>query len=263
MKIKLLTLTAIMAAISLCASAQITTGEPSAKVIRTGNRAQAGDFGLYLGVKTDMFKDIFDSDVSLKALPLINFKYMGSDHSELRLGFEFYQTSEKIKGDAIVTEDTTTEINNRDGQTDVMFYPGYAYHFGRHNILDVYVGVELPLGWSSNSNISGTQLGETMQTTKITKRSFVIGIGAFVGLQAYIANLPLAIGIEYGISSRFDTGLKYKNEITADGKTQTYYEVDQTAFNNLNINDESYKKLSAKKGDIGNQVRLTFTYYFK
>ena len=37
--------------------AQLTTGKPSAKVIRTGNRAQAGDFGLYVGATSNMFKE--------------------------------------------------------------------------------------------------------------------------------------------------------------------------------------------------------------
>lgn len=32
------------------AFAQITTGKPSAKQIKTGNRAEEGNFGIYLGV---------------------------------------------------------------------------------------------------------------------------------------------------------------------------------------------------------------------
>ena len=48
--------------------AQITTGQNTSKVVRTGNRAQEGNFGLYLGATTDMFKKITDSgEVQLTA----------------------------------------------------------------------------------------------------------------------------------------------------------------------------------------------------
>ena len=36
----------LLQGMSVPAFAQITTGKPSSKVIRTGNRAEAGDFGL-------------------------------------------------------------------------------------------------------------------------------------------------------------------------------------------------------------------------
>ena len=78
--------------------AQITTGKPSSKVIRTGNRAQAGDFGIYLGATSDMVQ-AFDKDVNFSALPLINFKYMVTNQLEARLGLELYKTSKTLKGE--------------------------------------------------------------------------------------------------------------------------------------------------------------------
>jgi hypothetical protein len=73
----------VITALALCmgfmtATAQITTGESSSQVVRTGNRAEAGDFGLYLGATSDMFKNIVDG-FDVQALPLLNFKYMISD----------------------------------------------------------------------------------------------------------------------------------------------------------------------------------------
>ena len=245
--------------------AQLTTGNPSSKVIRTGNRAKAGDFGIYLGATSNMFKSMFDDNVSLSALPLINFKYMVSDQFETRLGVELYKTSERLKGDmqTITEEETvsTTAYKNIYGNSQAMLYPGIAYHFSRRNLLDVYVGAELPLGWSSDRSI----LESGDMTSHTTKSSFVIGLGAFIGLQAYIADLPLAIGVEYGISSRFDTGLKYKNEFTSDGETQTYYTPNLEDFKFLDGIDQEdrFEKLKAKKGEIGSQFRLTLTYYFK
>lgn len=262
MKLKFLLLALFCAGI-MTSHAQITTGKPSSKVIRTGNRAQAGDFGLYVGATTNMFKDAFDGDVKLTALPLINLKYMTSDQFEVRLGLELYNTSEKLKGDVISEQDelgnySTYEMLNKRGSGRFMFYPGIAYHFSKKNLVDVYVGAELPFGWNTERAIQQIDANEN----KYTKSSFVIGLGAFIGIQAYIANLPLAVGVEYGVSSRFDTGLKYKTETTTPAGTQTWYTADNSEFKTIQ-SDDRFENLKAKKGQIGSQVRLTLTYYFK
>ena len=79
---KLTFLFAAMLAVST-AFAQISTGEPHSSVIpRTGNRPQAGDFGLYVGasvtqiidfVKLNKNKDFTEN--AFWALPAINLKY--------------------------------------------------------------------------------------------------------------------------------------------------------------------------------------------
>lgn len=243
--------------------AQITTGKPSSKVIRTGNRAEAGDFGLYFGATTPMFKSLFDKDMSLEALPLINFKYMASNHVEARLGLELYKTSTRLNGDmksSSSANDGTSSVKNTNVDANVMLYPGFAYHFSKLNIFDVYVGAELPLGWNRESNVSTSSYDSERHETTRSKNSFVIGLGAFVGVQAFIADLPLALGVEYGVSSRLDTGLKYKYVSTSGETTQTIYSPDPSAFPGNNGN---YTKLNARKGEIGGQLRLTITYYFK
>ena len=259
MKTKALFLAVLIALGStLTAHAQLTTGEPTAKVIRTGNRAKRGDCGLYIGATTTMFGNIFNDDVEMQPLPLINFKYMSSNHLELRVGLEAYKLSEKLKGDVNSGTNTITKVSQKYGESTLLLYPGLAYHFSRLNILDVYIGAELPLGWNANS-IKST--GESY-TSNTTKRSFVLGLGAFVGLQAFIADLPLALGLEYGISSRLDAGLKYKNETVVDNKTTISYSPSGN-FNYIHATSDEYEKLKARKGEIGGQLRLTLSYYFK
>jgi hypothetical protein len=244
---------------ALAANAQITTGEPTSKIIRTGNRAEKGDFGLYIGATTSMFGNIFKEDVQMVPLPLLNLKYMATDKFELRVGLEAYKLSEKLNGDIRTADNTYMIANQKYGENNVMLYPGFAYHFSRLNILDVYVGAELPLGWNTN-NVKSVATSYQSQTTK---RSFVIGLGAFVGLQAYIADLPLAIGVEYGISSRLDTGLKYKTEVTRDNQTTVTYSPSIGDFTNLKPAGDGYERLQARRGEIGGQLRLTLSYYFK
>lgn len=262
----LLVLALCIGAIST-ASAQITTGEPSAKTIRTGNRADEGCFGLYIGATSDMFKGVFNSNVNVKALPLLNLKYMSSDQNEWRLGLELYESSERIRGVYKDEESDDKQIwRERFVESSAMFYPGWAYHFSRNNILDVYAGVEVPFGWqsatSTNKYDAEINYEASKDYTTVKKSSFVFGIGAFVGVQAFIANLPLAVGLEYGISSRFDAGLKYKTTVVTNDKTQVLYSPDLNEFNHIG-NDDYYTNLQAKRGKIGNQFRLTLSYYFK
>lgn len=259
---------------ALPAVAQMTTGKPSAKVIRTGNRPEAGDFGIYLGMTSEMFNGIIDKELQMQALPLINFKYMVSDQFEARIGLELYKTSSSLKG--TYTQDVDEQSfslpeSTRNSNSNAMFYPGVAWHFSTKNILDIYVGAELPIGWDSSTSLdeSGTvEIGETgdyisiISSHSTTKRSFVIGLGAFVGIQAFIADLPLAIGAEFGISSKFDTGVKYKHveEVTGND-TQTYY---SSAIEDLpGYTNTQYDSLKARTGEIGGQFRFTLTYYFK
>ena len=144
-----------------------------------------------------------------------------------------------------------------------MLYPGFAWHFSSRNLLDVYVGAELPLGWDNTTAFTETgvvdtpETGMNVTTSKTTKRSFIIGLGAFIGMQAYIADLPLALGVELGISSRYDTGLKYKHRIEANGSEP------QTYFTTTLDDSVQYDKLRARTGEIVGQARITLTYYFK
>ena len=259
---------------ALPAVAQMTTGKPSSKVIRTGNRPEAGDFGIYLGMTSEMFNGIIDKELKMQALPLINFKYMVSDQFEARIGLELYKTSSTLKGNYtqdIEEQSFSLPASTRNSNSNAMFYPGVAWHFSTKNILDIYVGAELPIGWDSSTSLdeSGTvEIGETgdyistISSHSTTKRSFVIGLGAFVGIQAFIADLPLAIGAEFGISSKFDTGVKYKHveEVTGND-TQTYY---SSAIEDLpGYTNTQYDSLKARTGEIGGQFRFTLTYYFK
>ena len=240
----------VIAVLALCmgfvtATAQITTGESSAQVVRTGNRAESGNFGLYLGATTDMFKNLMNADqAELKALPLINFKYMINDNVEARLGLEWWTVSTG-ENEAGENSEGDYETEYKHKVTSKYFYPGIAYHFSNNNLLDVYVGAELPIGWEATieKNFADYDGKDFDYDTKSVERDFNIGLGAFVGLQAYVANLPLAIGVEYGISSL------------------------KTVSSNKFVTDEEQEfedpKVKYNTWKVGHQARLTLTYFFK
>jgi hypothetical protein len=250
----------ILMSVALCHSAigQISTGNSTSTSVRTGNRAQKGNFGLYVSGAVELPMSDF-SKVNIRFLPLVNLKYMLSDKTEFRIGVSIGRYSEKAKGE--VEGFTQTEViksNDKEVEANFSLYPGIAYHFSNSNILDVYVGAELPLGYDRMNNT--TEFGEAYNIAKRT--SFNIGVGGFVGLQAYIANLPLALGLEYGIYSRFDFGLKFKNQYkaNADSDELITYTTDPDKISvGMGVD---YKSLNASRINIGSQVRLTLTYFF-
>ncbi len=248
-------------AMGLClpSMAQITEGVPTAKTIRTGNRVKKGDFGIYMGVSSNMFKDMFDKDVKFdNPLPLVNLKYMVTDRVEARLGLQFSKTREKLSGDVYtdIEHNKTVDYSNKYVKSTNLFQPGIAYHFSRSNILDVYAGAELPFGWSRDVLYDGSY---DDNDSYMKKGAFNIGLGAFIGLQAYIGDLPLALGVEYGISSMADLGCKYK---VKEGDTE-YQVPDYNALKNMGNQVGRFDGLKARKGQIGNQFRVTLTYFFK
>lgn len=243
--------------------AQITTGTPTARHIRTGNRAQKGDYGIYLGMSSNMFKGIADKNIKFEnPLPLVNLKYMVTDHWEARVGLQFSKTKEKVTGDVITGTNgnddgdwTTEDYSWKYVEADNLIKPGFAYHFSRHNLLDVYAGAELPIGWVRNT-VKGEQDGEDWYQKK---GSFQLGVGAFIGLQAYIGDLPLALGVEYGISAMSDLGCKYKFK---NGK-QEYTTVDPEKLPHYEGVSDRFDGLKARRCEVGNQFSITLTYFFK
>ncbi len=234
---------ALMSATSF---AQISDATPSAPTLKTGNRPDQGTWGLYMGVTSNMIKDWGDDDISLRSMPLLNIKYMCTDNWELRTGVMVSKKKSFMKGEM--------ENNDFKGKTvtsENMLTPGFAYHFGKNNILDVYTGAEILLGWKrdtakeSSDNYSKTVKHPTFNT----------GVGAFVGLQAFIGHLPLAIGCEYGLSNTFDFGDVTKVSIENDGNKNDY--VTHGDF------DGQFDSMKNRKGAWGSQFRLTVSYYFK
>lgn len=246
------------------ASAQISTGESSAHVIKTGNRPEAGDFGIFIGPSYSEIMDMIDSKIKVRGVPLVNFKYYSTPQLEWRLGLQFYRTKEKLKGDVIdeLMEGAGTQKSKK-MESYNRITPGVAYHFSSRNLLDVYVGATLPFGWDRNRQISEYKYDGEEEIHNVTRGSFVIGAGGFIGLQAFVADLPFSIGLEYGFSGLLHTGMKNKHEVQSGDDNQTYYTPsDEDMVKDLDGGNR-YDKLHAKKGEFGSDIRVTFSYYFK
>jgi len=83
----------------------------------------------------------------------------------------------------------------------------------------------------------------------------VIGIGSFIGLQAFVADLPLSLGFEYGLTGILRTNDKWYHVVTdGSGNTQSYYTTSSEV--------EHFNELNAKSKYMGSDFRFTISYYF-
>ena len=262
---------------ALQAQSLLTKGNPYATNVRTGNRPGAGDWGLYIGPSYAEVMDLMDClgnftlgnavDVTIRGLPLVNLKYYFSDNLEIRGGIQYYKRSQKASGNEIFVLGTDEkQLNYKESEWYFRLIPGVAYHFSPKNVLDVYVGASVPLGYEGNllkkdypSWTTGITLdGEAYELNE--RKSLCVGLEAFIGLQAFVADLPLSIGLEYGLSGITHMGEKYKYEYKdAAGALQTTYTP------NFGITSEGtgdFRDLKASSKVFGSDFRLTITYYF-
>jgi hypothetical protein len=235
--------------------AQISEGSINSTVIRTGNRPGAGTFGVYVGPSLSDIIKIADDEIKWQGFPIVNFKYYHSSQLEFRLGLQFYSTSTKTKGEQ-TESGSTISLGTKSKESYNRITPGIAYHFSSKNIVDVYLGASIVLGYDIDIK-DWVSSSEIYLVNKVKRMSFVIGGEAFIGLQCFVADLPLAIGLEYGISGLGEFGQKYRHEVgTDDGTTQTFYTINGDESSGM------YSKLRSSKGNTGNDVRLTISYYF-
>ncbi|MBR5377797.1 MAG: hypothetical protein IK135_01615 [Bacteroidales bacterium] len=269
MKKVFITMALCMAFVGL-AQAQLSEGETYASRIVTGNRPQAGDWGLYFGPSLSEVKDLLDSEIQVSGFPLINLKYYATDNLEIRAGIQYAGKTTKAQGNYneeyyLDDEEIVKSIPLTDNFYSRAFRvsPGIAYHFSPKNILDVYVGAAIPVGVDAQKSVYETQdymyedenLVSRNHKNNSYYNSFVLGLNAFIGLQAFVADLPLSIGFEYGLSGMLRTNNQVYHEVTDyDGNLQQYYTgPDQY---------QHFTKLDCSSKYMNNDVRLTITYYF-
>ena len=270
------------------AQAQLSQGETYSTKIVTGNRPTSGDWGLYLGASysgtMDFLNTLWTQGEDAYGLPLINLKYYLTDRTELRVGLQYNGRSSTTDGTFTVDYDElfpwledenlgTRNIPVLDKESTRKFRlsPGVAYHFSPTNVLDVYVGAEIPFGIDSRATTYETEDYELVTNDATGKHSlhkidvkentsygsFVIGLGAFIGLQAFVADLPLAIGLEYGLTGMLRTNDKtYHVDTDPEGNVQTYYTTGH------GYGWQEYNEVSNSSKYMGSDLRLTLTYFF-
>jgi hypothetical protein len=250
--------------LNLTSYSQLSDRVNSPSTFKIGTRPLQGDMGLYFGLAYNEIEYWFDNDIEFTGLPIISLKYYLTDKDVIRVGIQTSKTKEKTTGtiDPLVDGSILTEKNNVDKHSRFLFSPGIEHHFTSSNILDVYVGALLPLGWKSEEYVNDeSYTGGNYSHYTRTLSSLTYGYEVFVGIQSFVADLPLAVGLDFGVAGMGHLKTQYKHVVENRGGSvtvkQTYYTTDADALG------VKYKDMSSSDSKFQGNIRLTITYFFK
>lgn len=246
------------------AFSQLSTRENYASSIKLGTRPGAGDMALTFGLDL--------SGGGSADLPILNqlirgdiltFRYYSSDRTAIRLGVKLYKDASSISGDEVDnTGDFLLSYKENSSSSEYILVPGIERHFSQSNIFDVYAGADLYLGMRRDIYKVETEYdGGDFQKDKSVASPLILGLGSVVGFNVFIAQLPISLGLEYGINFKWTN--EGKSKITHDedfgGFSDSYEYFIQNGFPGTR-----YSKLSTKEFGINtnSNVRVILNIYF-
>jgi len=248
--------------------AQLSQRENDPATYKIGTRPIAGNMGFYVGLDAKKITDLLKKDEekelqTKKTFPLVNVKYYIDNNTVFRIGFSASKEKSTFVGKS--TEDTTassfSEAKTKEVTSEYLLIPAIEKHFNATNFLDAYVGAQALLGYVKDRRDSTyTLVNGDNYTEKRKGTSPVYGLGGFIGLQAFIADLPVAIGLEYGI-----VGKGYLNNKFTTTTESNIGNVSSTTTSIDPANGDfegNYDKGTAREFEISNMVRVTLNYFF-
>jgi len=276
MKLYRIVLIILLLPLPFVATAQLSDRVNNPTTLRVGTRPIQGNMGVYFGMSYNDIKDLLETedDYEYAGIPLVSLKYYVTDRWVARLGFQTYKESEIIKGevDPALSPRLYTERNFTDITGRYLFSPGVEYHFTSTNLLDIYAGGLLPFGVRTEEFTDDYRYstGEYQLYTR-TKKTFAYGYEVFIGLQAFVADLPLAFGLDFGAAGLGYMKDKYKhaNYVSVGGITseQIYYTTEKDPAN-ADPNKKGgtglvkYRDLTSQNFRLDGNVRFTISYFF-
>ncbi|QSE97630.1 hypothetical protein [Fulvivirga lutea] len=255
-KIVLLTAATLVSSVTF---GQLLERENVESRIAVGTRPEAGDFGFMLGISAQEIDEFSDSDLDTRGYPLMSFKYYLTDQLELRLNTQIYEKTKKIQGDLV---NTLGQEDNIDKESFYRFMPSAQYHFSSTNLLDTYAGAGIIIGTEKNEVLTTekTTLTGDFIADQYTKSTFVWGFNINFGVQAFIADLPLALAVEASIRGLKHSNLQYEvNSKSSVGGVVT----DQTFYTLSDDAELRYQSLEYKEFELGADLRFMLSYYFR
>jgi hypothetical protein len=243
---------------------QLSTRENDATVLKLGSRPGSGDMALTFGIGL--------TSGGSADLPIVNqltqgdiltFKYFASEGTAIRVGIKLYKDANSLKGDVVdINGDFVQSSLEKYSSREYILAPGLEKHFSPGNIFDAYAGADLYLGFKRELLREEYEYdGGDYQKYKEISNPLVLGLGGVVGFNIFIAQLPVSIGLEYGLN------FKWTNE----GKTKATYDYDmggtadsQEYYYNADDPATHYSKLSVSEFGINtnNNVRVVLNIYF-
>ncbi len=256
----------VVAAVGGTTTAQISDRANNAQTFKTDARPVAGTmaltFGTYLVNETET-----PGMNMLQNGNLINVKKFNTDDVAYRGGIRLAKASSSESGDFDQStgnpNGTNSTFNNNVSTREYLLVPGIEKHFLSSNFFDVYAGADVYLG--SNRTVDNQQNEQTngdFSKVKTTTNGSTFGLGAVTGVNIFVANLPLSIGVEYGITGLWRGGIGKSHTVSetrAGGTTTTqdFYELESQP-------GSTFTKAKSTDFNLDNnqQVRVVLNIYF-
>lgn len=266
--------------------AQLSTRENNDFTPRLGTRPSAGDAVLQFSFPVvDLTGDNqagLYSGAAFTPGDMLTFKYYQTDELVFRAGLRL--AGQNMRSNGIAIDSTSFNPINEELELEEIkrvmtsreynIAGGVEKHFTNDNILDVYAGGEALIGLGRDRTVSESAFfnGDVVNRTTSTATT-VFGLGGVVGFNVFIAELPISLGVEYGLSAKWVFGGKTKvtEEIDIDGGANydaEYFTQQTDGFGNLDLNNDfdqrQYSDLSRRafNMDTNNMVRINLNIYF-
>lgn len=202
---------------------------------------------------------------------LFRVKYFYTSNLAIRGAVNIYRESSVSKGDIDTTSGGSGGMianHMKNVERSFLLVPGLEYHFAYTNLFDVYAGADVMLGRGTTAMRNDQEFTGDAYSKMESKTPYTaFGLNPFVGANIFLANLPLSIGIEYGISAAWKFGDKTKvtSETKTAGGTETsteYFTQENDPFGNPDPNH--YSSLSKRRSIVNtmDNFRITLNLYF-
>ncbi len=260
--------------------AQLSTRENYDTRLRLGTRPQAGDAALQfvLPLFNENSATLFKGN-SLFANDFLTYKYYHTDDIVLRAGLRWSVESGKVSGTAAdssaINNIPRTELqtlNQKFVNRDFSIAVGAEKHFTNSNIFDVYAGGEVLFGFAKDlSRHERDYFNGDLNYSTYTTKSRVVGFSLVTGVNVFVAELPLSLGVEYGLSGKWLFGGKTKVEteqrVGSSSVSGEYYTQSEDAFGNIDVvgmSDRQYSDLSRRffNMNTNHNIRVSLHVYF-
>jgi len=215
-------------------------------------------------------EESFYKKVGLTDGKLFNGKYFFKDNMAARLGIHVSKDGQSSKGsvDVNFAGGTISGREMRDIKTEYILVPGLERHFSNNNIFDVYVAGELYLGFGRTLRVENTDYSNGFyEHNRRTTPKYMAGFGALVGVNMFVLDLPISVGVEYGLNAIFNFANKTKvisevKDATGE-KSNTYNTQEKDPFGNADATQYSSLKSTSSYVNTATNFRININFYFR
>ena len=277
---KITLLLALILTVSIGAYSQLSTREVSSVSVPLGNRPQAGDAALQFvfpilnmsandGTEAGLYSGNFFGSGDM-----LTFKYYNTEDIVYRAAIRIYADNKNNKGNELDSTDNypfpqsdiISEFDERSASREFNIAGGIEKHFSNTNFFDVYVGGEALIGLGKDASDNNyTFANGDYSKVKTTTNTNILGVAGVVGFNMFVAELPVSIGLEYGLSGKWIFGgpTKVVSETkfgSGSANSNEYYSQADDLFGR----NRSYSKLKTRQFNMetNNNIRLNIHIYF-